>query len=504
MSELMSYPGAAGLASASPGEVSTLASFFATVETQAQTSSAGLRGAGSDDTWTGLAADAFRMKLGKLPGDLANVQRSYGGVAHALSSYESQLAPLQSQFQQILTQIDSLQGNLSSAQGNLSSAQTNLNSATSAPKAKPTSPAVVNAHSAVQAANAQVSQLTGEIAALERRGRQLVDEFNSARGRTRGAISGAAGDAPHESWWSSALHAVGNFLSGAVVNIGKSVGGLLSGQAIIAFNKHPGWATLGTLVKDIAVTASLVALIAIPFAAPEVLEADGAALAGEDAATDAAGDIAGDAEADAADGSAGDGEAEGEGKASKSLGDYARGANKWGNRIALGANGGSAVTDGGSGHWGAAGLDVAFMAAPNLIGKLPTSFDSVRGFGDDMSNALHVGDSGVDEAADTVKGLQGASDSMSFYRFLRGYDVSPGLSERIAFSDGVPSGLKGVNLDDSSAIRAAASSANEEAAKAAARALYIGKPLAYGTDSLVVDPSHDAINHHYHLVPDDG
>jgi hypothetical protein len=34
--------------------------------------------------------------------------------------------------------------------------------------------------------------------------------------------------------------------------------------------------------------------------------------------------------------------------------------------------------------------------------------------------------------------------------------------------------------------------------------LYIGKPLAYGVDNLLVDPTHDAINHHYHLVPDDG
>jgi hypothetical protein len=508
MSDLMSYPGAAGLLAADPGEVSALASLFGTVASQARGARSGLQGAQGDATWTGVAADAFRTKLGKLPSDLANVERSYGDVASALNSYESQLGPLQNQFVNILTQINGLQGSLTSAQGQLSTAQGNLASATNAPKAKPTSTAVVNAHDAVQAAGATVGRLQGEIDGLERRGRQILDEFNTARTHAKGTVSNAAGFAPHESWWSSVMGSVGNFLKGVAVGIGKSVWALASGKAIIDFIEHPGWSTFGNLLKDIAVTASLVALIAAPFAAPELLEADGAMLAGEDVASDAAGDAVGDAVGDGAGGGAEDGastETETE-TASKSFGDYARGANTWGNRVATVATGGQAGTDAASGHWEAAALDVGFMAAPNLIGGIPKtlSIDSMRGFGDDFANALHVGDAQADEAAEAVKSLNENQDNLDFYRFLRGFDVSPGLSQKIAFTGGLPSALNNVDLDSGAAIKAAANSANEQAAATAAKSLHIGKPLAYGADNLVGDPSHDAVNHHYHLVPDDG
>jgi hypothetical protein len=477
MGDLMSYPGAAGLVAADPGEVGLLASLFGTVATQATHSHGGLLGAQGDATWTGAAADAFRTKVGKLPGDLSNVARSYGDVAHSLNAYESELGPLQTQFISVLSQIDGLQGSLAGAQGQLSSAQSSLTSATKAPGAKPTSSAVVQAHGAVQAAGGAVARLQGEIAGLERRGQQLLDEFNTARSRAMSAVSHAAGYAPQESWWSSAMHSVGNFFAGVAVGIGKSVWGLVSGKAIIDFAEHPSWSTFGTLLKDVAVTASLVALLVVPFAAPELLEADGALLAGEEVADDAAGDA---------------------------LGDVARGVNTWGNRVATVATGGQAVGDGASGHWGAAALDVAFMAAPNVIGGVPKSLGDIRGFGDDAANWDHVGDSQAEAAADGVKSLNEADESLSFYRFLRGFDISPGLAQKVAFTDGLPEGLKDVNLDDGSAIKSAAASANSTYSAAAAKSLYIGKPLAYGVESLVVDPTHDAINHHYHLVPDGG
>jgi hypothetical protein len=513
MSDLMSYPGAAGLLAADPGEVSALASLFHTVASQAGGARTGLQGAHGDATWTGVAADAFRTKLGKLPSDLSNVERSYGDVATALDSYETQLGPLQNQFVNILGQINNLQGSLTTAQGNLSTAQGNLTSATNAPNAKPTSTAVVNAHNAVQTASGAVSRLQGEISGLEGRGRQILDEFNTARGHAKSAVSGAAGYAPQESWWSSVMGAVGNFLKGVAVGIGTSVWALVSGKAIADFIEHPSWSTFGALLKDVAVTASLVAMIAAPFAAPELLEADAAGLAGEDIATDAAGDALADATTDATadgaedstEGAATETETETETE-SKSFGDYARGANTWGNRVATVATGGQAVTDGASGHWEAALLDVGFMAAPNLIGGLPKSFsiDSIRGFSDDATNALHVGDAQADAAADVVKGLNENAGNLSFYRFLRGFDISPELSQKIAFTDGLPEGLTNVDLDSGAAIKAAANSANETAASTAARSLHIGKPLAYGIDNLVVDPTHDAINHHYHLVPDGG
>jgi hypothetical protein len=481
VSDLTSYPGAAGLVAADPGEVSLLASLFGTVASQAHGSRGDLVGASGDATWTGTAADSFRSKLGKLPGDLANVAQSYGDVAEALNNYESQLGPLQTQFNSILTQIDALQGSLSTAQGQLSTAQSNLTTASNAPGAKPTSTSVVQAHGAAQAANASVGRLQGEIAGLERRGRQILDEFNTARSQARGAVSHAAGYAPQESWWSSVFSAVGNFVAGVFVNIGKSVWALVSGEAVRELWDHPSWANFGKLMSDIAVTASLVALVVVPFAAPEVLEADGALLAGEDVTEDVSEDVAGDALADAA-----------------------RGVNTWGNRVATAATGGNAVSEGADGHWGAALLDVGLMAAPNVVGGAPSSIANIRGVGDDVANAFHVGDAQFDAAAETVKGLQGATDSMDLYRNLRSFDVSPKIAQMVAFSDGVPDALKNVNLDDGAAIRAAVDSANSAAAGAASNALKIGQPVAYGVDNLIVDPTHDAVNHRLHLVPNDG
>jgi hypothetical protein len=504
MSDLMSYPGAAGLVAADPGEVGLLASLFGTVAAQATQSRGGLLGAQGDATWTGAAADAFRTKVGKLPGDLSNVARSYGDVAQSLNAYESELGPLQTQFMSVLSQIDGLQGSLTSAQGQLSNAQSSLTSATNAAEAKPTSSAVVQAHGAVTAASGAVGRLQGEIAGLERRGQQLLDEFNTTRSRAITAVSHAAGYAPQQSWWSSVMHSVGNFFAGVAVGIGKSVWGLVSGKAIIDFAEHPSWSTFGTLLKDVAVTASLVALLVVPFAAPALLEADGALLAGEEVADDAAGDALGDAVADGAGDGAGDGAADGAGESGTSFGDVARGVNTWGNRVATVATGGQAVGDGASGHWGAAALDVAFMAAPNVIGGVPKSLGDIRGFGDDAADWSKVGDSQAETAAEGVKSLNEADESLSFYRFLRGFDISPELAQKVAFTGGLPAGLKDVNLDDGSAIKSAAATANSTYSAAAAKSLYIGKPLAYGVDSLVVDPTHDGINHHYHLVPDGG
>jgi hypothetical protein len=508
MSDLQSYPGAAGLIAADPGEISALAGLFGTVASQAQGSHSALLGARGDETWTGVAADAFRGKVGKLPGDLANVGRSYGDVAHALNTYEAQVGPLQTSFLSVLDQINGLEGSLSGAQGQLSSAKTNLTTAGKAPGAKPTSSSVVQAHGAVQAASAAVGRLQGEIDGLERRGKQILDEFNSARSQARGAVSHAASYAPQQSWWSSVMHDVGNFLAGIAVGIGKSVWDLVSGKAIINFIKHPSWSTFGALLKDVAVTASLVALIAVPFAAPELLEADGALLAGEDVAEDTAGDAlggaAGDGAGDAAGDGAGDAGGEGAGESGTSFKDVARGVNTWGNKAATYATGGGAGTEAVQGHWGAAALDVGFMAAPNLVGGVPKSLGDTRGFGDDAANAAHVGDSQAEAAAETVKSLKESGESLSFYRFLRGFDISPQLAQRVAFTDGLPEALKGVNLDDGSALKSAAASANSTYGAAAAKSLYVGKPLAYGIDNLVVDPTQDAVGHHYHLVPDGG
>jgi hypothetical protein len=272
MSDVLSDPRAARLLSADTGEVAALADMFAKVASQAHSSAGGLRGARGDGNWTGQAADAFRTQLGKLPGDLDNVQRSYQEVANALHSYEGELGQVQTQFRQLASQLEGLQGSLTSAQGTLTNAQSSLTSAMGAPGAKSTTPAVVNAHTAVQSANAAVGRLQGEISGLNGRGYGLLDEFDRVRGRAQSAVSSAKGIAPSQSWWSSMWHSVGNFMSG----VGHVLGGIAMGVVhsaeslpsdVVNVVEHPtdlhDWAKLGEDAGTVAGAVALVAAVAI-------------------------------------------------------------------------------------------------------------------------------------------------------------------------------------------------------------------------------------------------
>jgi uncharacterized protein YukE len=226
MGDPLSDPRAARLLSADTSEIAALAGSFHKVAAQAQTASAGLRGARDDATWTGAAATAFRAQVGKLPGDLDKVQQSYGETAAALDAYEGQLGPIQTRFRALATQLQDARSSLATAQGQLSDARANLSTATAAPHAKSTTPAVVNAHTALQAVNGTVGRLQGEVSGLESRGLHLLDEFDTIRGRARSTVSSAAGIAPSQSWLSGALHDIGNFVDGAghvFAGIGKSI-----------------------------------------------------------------------------------------------------------------------------------------------------------------------------------------------------------------------------------------------------------------------------------------
>lgn len=268
MGDPLSDSRALGLLNASIGEIDSLAAAFHRVADQARTSAAALRGANGDGTWTGKAADAFRTQLGKLPGDLDNVQRSYGEVATALSSYASQLGPIQSEFRSLSSQLTTARGNLSSAQSNLSTAKSNLSTATSAPHAKSTTPAVVNAHTAVSNASSAVSNLQGEVSGLESRGYRLLDEFDSIRGHARSTVSSAAGIAPSQGWFSSMMHSIGNFMSGVghfFAGIGEDVWNAAKSlpSDVAHVIEHPtnlhDWAKLG---EDAATVAGAVAVVA--------------------------------------------------------------------------------------------------------------------------------------------------------------------------------------------------------------------------------------------------
>ncbi|MFZ1993528.1 MAG: hypothetical protein WAU75_05415, partial [Solirubrobacteraceae bacterium] len=272
MADPLSDPRAGRLLAADTGELATLASGFHTVTGQARTAAAGLRGAQNDATWTGGAAEAFRAQVGKLPGDLDKVQHSYGNVATALDTYGAALGPIQSKFRALVSELKAAQSDLSSAQSQLATAKSDLTAATSAPHATITTPAVVDAHNAVQSAGGSTGRLHDEVSGLQSRGMSLLDDFDTVRGQARTAVSDAAGIAPSQGWFSSMMHSIGNFVEGVAKGIGKSVWDLVSGKAVINFIEHPSWKTFGELAKDVAVTASLVAMVAAPFAAPEIAE----------------------------------------------------------------------------------------------------------------------------------------------------------------------------------------------------------------------------------------
>lgn len=298
MGDPLSDPRAQHLLAADTGEIASLASAFHQVAHQAQTAAAGLRGAQSDAHWTGAAADAFRSQVGKLPGDLDKVQHSYGEVATALDSYESQLGPIQTQFRSLATQLQDAQSQLGSAQSQASQAKTNLSTATSAPHATASTPAVVNAHTALQTATGTVGRLQDQVSGLQGRGYHLLDEFDTVRGHARSTVSAAAGIAPSQSWLSGALHSIGNFMGGVghfFAGIGEDVWhaakSLPSDVAHVI--EHPtnlhDWSQLG---KDAATVAGAVAVVAAVVICPADAIGLEAVAAGAETVEGAAGAVA--------------------------------------------------------------------------------------------------------------------------------------------------------------------------------------------------------------------
>jgi X-X-X-Leu-X-X-Gly heptad repeat protein len=473
MADPLSDPRAQHLLSADTGEIASLAAAFHQVAHQAQTAATGLRGAQNDATWTGAAADAFRGQVGKLPGDLDKVQHSYGEVATALDGYASGLAPIQSQFRSLATQLHDAQSSLSTAQGQQARAKTDLSTATAAPHVTSTTPAVLNAHNALETANGAVGHLQDQLSGLQSRGVRLLDEFDTIRGHARSTVSSAAGIAPSESWLSGALHAVGNFVENVGRGIGSSVWNLVSGKAIINFVEHPSWSTFGELAKDVAVTASLVAMVAAPFAAPELIEADAAA-GGADAAAGAG-----------AEGAAG--------AATSGASTFANGASALSDgagQVSTVAGLGASSSDAAQGKWGDAAVDLAFTAGPNL-GHMPTGAGDVKSFGDQFANALGIGDRTAEADAAAATGVRD-------YQGWTGIGLNPAAAKSLAFQDGVvPKALSGVDLDAPGTLSAAISQAN----KSAATALRLGRPAAIGFDNVVGDPSQEAIQQHLSPEP---
>ncbi len=273
MSDLLSDPRARALQSADSGEVASLAGQFRRVASQAETAMTGLQGARNDATWTGHAADLFREKLGKLPGDLQKVAQSYGDAATALSTYANELGPLKSQFSALVPQITSAQTNLITAQSSLGTAQNALTTAQNAKGAKPSDPTVSTAQTTVSNASGAATRAQGTLDGLDGRALHILDEFDHVRGQARSAISTAAAIAPedHSSWFSSAVSAVGSFVSGAAkfiagaaVSVWKAAGRLPGDFTYLChhLNDLKAWSKfagdLGTVAGAVALVAAVI------------------------------------------------------------------------------------------------------------------------------------------------------------------------------------------------------------------------------------------------------
>ncbi|HEY3773588.1 MAG TPA: hypothetical protein VGL69_11375 [Solirubrobacteraceae bacterium] len=492
MADPLTDPRAAQLLATSPDEIDSLAGFFQTVSGQAEQASTGLQGAHGDETWTGGAADAFRAKLGKLPGDLSTVQSSYADAAQALRTYATNVAPIKSQFQSLAQQLQSAQGQLTSAQGTLSnaqgsltSAQSNLTTTQNAPKAKPSDPAVTTAKGAVSTAQTNVSsaqgavnRLSGEVSGLSSHGCQLLDEFDTVRGHCRSAIDGAGSKAPqHHSSFFGSLVSIGDDIvkgvAGVATNLWKHIKDLPA--AAVNLWEHPSWDALGRFAEDVGAAATVVALAATVVVAPEALLAGGA----EEAAAGAAeGGVAAAEEGGAAaaeegaagaaeEGASGAGEEEAETAGSKFM-SGAKAVQSYSSGVATRAGVASTVSEAAQGNYRAALIDGAFSAAS---------------LGDGAASLLRPEDAAAaNEAGETLS-------SMQSYQEYRNLGYSDQMSKDLAFEDGnVPEGLAGSN-PSSETITAALKEQTEalETAKAPI------EDLGHFIDTLGVDPLKDKL-----------
>lgn len=269
MSNPLSDPRAQALQSANPGEVTSLAGQFRRVGTQAETAMNGLQGAHNDATWTGQAADLFREKLGKLPGDLQKVAQSYGDAATALTTYGSQLGQLQSQFSALVPQIMSAQTSVSNAQNNLATARGALTTAQTTAGVKPSDPKISGAQTAVSNAGGAAIGAQGSLDGLDGRAFRILDEFDHVRGQARSAISTAAGIAPedHSNWFTSALGSVGSFMKGMAVGVWNAAKSLPS-DVVNVYNHPDDLHAWSKLAGDVGKVAGAVALVAAVIVCP--------------------------------------------------------------------------------------------------------------------------------------------------------------------------------------------------------------------------------------------
>jgi uncharacterized protein YukE len=496
MSDALTDPRGQALLNTSPSELDTLATQFSRVSGQAQTSADGLRGAHGDLNWTGTSADGFRTQLGKLPSDLDTVHGSYSQIAGALHAYATHVEPIRSKFSTITQQLSADSQSLSTAQTSASSAQTAYNSAATAKDAKPTDTAVTGAHTTLTTAQGKVSQLQGQVSGLNAQALRLLDEFDTVRGQCITQIKGAAGQAPqhHSSFWGSLGHiasSVGHFVGSTVVHIAKQIADLPA--ATVNLVEHPSWEALGRFGEDLAAAGTVVAMAVAPFAAPELLEADGGLEAAETAgevATDAATDTAADTAGDTSESLFSKATSAAKDKAVQlrdqaihdfhNPGDGARDVSNLGLRAGVNGQKLNVLADAGQGHYKNMAIDAAFLYAPNGRTFASSSAD-FKTVGDRIVDRIGVGDTSAEEA-------KASAEKVLDYQKLRTANVPDKLAKQTAFGDDPPNGWQNYT-PRMRKVAVAATQATDQYTHAARIALHVGRPAAiaidkFGTESL--------------------
>ena len=247
------------------------------------------------------------------------------------------------------------------------------------------------------------------------------------------------------------------------------------------------------------------AIVAAPFAAPELLEADALVDGAADATGEAAGEAAGDAAGDAAS------------TASKGFSrlqtNAARDVSNWSGKASTGFGLANSGTEFGQGDWKGGLTDLAFTALPNAgsfgkaaaevkgidslgtFGKtLKDGFNGIKSPGEVLTNKLGLGEQTAEAAKETAESWGKAAEAAQNYKLLRALGLNKAFAQSNAFHDGLPDVLKDVNIDDASAVAAGKAASVATANQAAARALHVGRPLAGAVDKLVAEPAENRVH----------
>lgn len=105
MIDPLADPRSALLLAADPDAAAELAAQFAVAADGCATTAVGLRAARHQGAWSGRAADAYRVTVGRLPARLSRLQAAFGDAAAALRAYEPELAECQVAYRTLAAEL---------------------------------------------------------------------------------------------------------------------------------------------------------------------------------------------------------------------------------------------------------------------------------------------------------------------------------------------------------------------------------------------------------------